>query len=427
MNNKRYFFNFLFLLICFNSFCNQNKMILKLEDCVELAKNNNISISIQQNTLNDLKRKNNSSWNSVSPSLNVDGSFSDDFEKNSQNFSVSGTLGIKLSTNLYTSIQSAKLNYENGILGYEQFVKQIELEVWKEFYNLIYMEEYYKFQQKNVETAKKTYEENLKKFQNGKISELDVMTSQVNYENKKPTLESSYIELLNSYQVFKQLLGIPQETELKLQGSFDKFLNLEKIVLPENDFVPPDIKSAEKNVEIAKNNLLSQKFFAYGPSISGTYKYGKNSNLSNSEMNTTNSFSVGVSIPLDGYLPWSNSSVSVNTQKENLKSAELTLQDLKTSVKVKSENYLRTVNQIITSLNVLKKNVDLAKKTYEMTETAYNYGKTDFISLQNANDNVLNAQISLYNQAKTLINTILDMEYLLGFDLGTIVQVSTCD
>ena len=60
-----------------------------------------------------------------------------------------------------------------------------------------------------------------------------------------------------------------------------------------------------------------------------------------------------------------------------------------------------------------------------MTETAYNYGKTDFLTLQNASDNVLNAEVSLKNQAKTLMETLLDTEYLLGLEFGTILKLST--
>ena len=75
-------------------------------------------------------------------------------------------------------------------------------------------------------------------------------------------------------------------------------------------------------------------------------------------------------------------------------------------------------------LEVSKQNVELAKKTYEMTEKAYNYGKTDFLTLQNAVDNVTNAEITLSSQAKTLLETLLDTEYLLGLDFGTILKLS---
>ena len=399
--------------------------ILTLEECISLAKENNLSIKVQKNTLNDLKRKNETSWNSVSPSIKGDAAFQDDFTNKTESFAISGSLGLTLSTNLYSTIKGAKLNYENGLLTYNQAVKQIEMSVWKTFYDLIYKTEYFSFQSQNLLTAKKNYEQNLEKFKNGKISELDVMSSRVSYEQKKPVLEEARIDLTNNLELFKNIIGVDFDDEIKLDGSLDFLLELKDIKLPPKENPSPDVQAAKFAVEIAENNLLAQRFSSYSPVITGTYKYGQALNIDNSLWNETSSLSVGVSIPLDSYLPWSSSAVSINSKKESLESAKLNLEDAENSIRVNTENALRKINQIISMLEVSKETVALAKKTYEMTETAYNYGKTDFLTLQNASDNVLNAEVSLKNQAKTLMETLLDTEYLLGLEFGTILKLST--
>ena len=399
--------------------------ILTLEECISLAKENNLSIKVQKNTLNDLKRKNETSWNSVSPSIKGDAAFQDDFINKTESFAISGSLGLTLSTNLYSTIKGAKLNYENGLLTYNQAVKQIEMSVWKTFYDLIYKTEYFSFQSQNLLTAKKNYEQNLEKFKNGKISELDVMSSRVSYEQKKPVLEEARIDLTNNLELFKNIIGVDFDDEIKLDGSLDFLLELKDIKLPPKENPSPDVQAAKFAVEIAENNLLAQRFSSYSPVITGTYKYGQALNIDNSLWNETSSLSVGVSIPLDSYLPWSSSAVSINSKKESLESAKLNLEDAEKSIRVNTENALRKINQIISMLEVSKETVALAKKTYEMTETAYNYGKTDFLTLQNASDNVLNAEVSLKNQAKTLMETLLDTEYLLGLEFGTILKLST--
>lgn len=399
--------------------------ILTLEECISLAKENNLSIKVQKNTLNDLKRKNETSWNSVSPSIKGDAAFQDDFINKTESFAISGSLGLTLSTNLYSTIKGAKLNYENGLLTYNQAVKQIEMSVWKTFYDLIYKTEYFSFQSQNLLTAKKNYEQNLEKFKNGKISELDVMSSRVSYEQKKPVLEEARIDLTNNLELFKNIIGVDFDDEIKLDGSLDFLLELKDIKLPPKENPSPDVQAAKFAVEIAENNLLAQRFSSYSPVITGTYKYAQTLNIDNSLWNETSSLSVGVSIPLDSYLPWSSSAVSINSKKESLESAKLNLEDAEKSIRVNTENALRKINQIISMLEVSKETVALAKKTYEMTETAYNYGKTDFLTLQNASDNVLNAEVSLKNQAKTLMETLLDTEYLLGLEFGTILKLST--
>lgn len=431
MKLKQILFLFiLFSVFSWNIFSAENdelskEKILTLEECISLAKENNLSIKVHKNTLNDLKRKNETSWNSVSPSIKGDAAFQDDFINKTESFAISGSLGLTLSTNLYSTIKGAKLNYENGLLTYNQAVKQIEMSVWKTFYDLIYKTEYFSFQSQNLLTAKKNYEQNLEKFKNGKISELDVMSSRVSYEQKKPVLEEARIDLTNNLELFKNIIGVDFDDEIKLDGSLDFLLELKDIKLPPKENPSPDVQAAKFAVEIAENNLLAQRFSSYSPVITGTYKYGQALNIDNSLWNETSSLSVGVSIPLDSYLPWSSSAVSINSKKESLESAKLNLEDAEKSIRVNTENALRKINQIISMLEVSKETVALAKKTYEMTETAYNYGKTDFLTLQNASDNVLNAEVSLKNQAKTLMETLLDTEYLLGLEFGTILKLST--
>lgn len=421
MNLKESFVLFLLFFMISGLFA-QNK-ILTIEDAVQLAKENNISVKTAENTLDNLGLLNKYSWNSVSPTATLSGNLADDIENDSSSFSFSGSVNLNLKTNLYSEIKGAKLNYEKGLLTYNEAVRKIELSVRKNFYNLIYQKENLVLQKRSLETSKTQYLNNQEKFKNGKISELDAFTSRVNYESKKPVVESAEINFQNDLATFKQLLGIPQQTEIELDGSLDEILNLKEIsfdLLPKVNEPAPDVKSAEYNVEIAKNSLLDSRFSAYAPTVTGSYSYGKSKNSNQDEWTTTNRLSVGISVPLDGVLPWSTRAVNIKTNRNALDTAEKNLEDAKTTVAVQTESYIRKINQAVKQLDSLKSTEELANQTYQMTLTAYNYGKTDFLSLQNANDSVLSAGVNLKSQAYTLISTILDLESVLGLDFGTL-------
>lgn len=421
MNLKESFVLFLLFFMISGLFA-QNK-ILTIEDAVQLAKENNISVKTAENTLDNLGLLNKYSWNSVSPTATLSGNLADDIENDSSSFSFSGSVNLNLKTNLYSEIKGAKLNYEKGLLTYNEAVRKIELSVRKNFYNLIYQKENLVLQKRSLETSKTQYLNNQEKFKNGKISELDAFTSRVNYESKKPVVESAEINFQNDLATFKQLLGIPQQTEIEVDGSLDEILNLKEIsfdLLPKVNEPAPDVKSAEYNVEIAKNSLLDSRFSAYAPTVTGSYSYGKSKNSNQDEWTTTNRLSVGISVPLDGVLPWSTRAVNIKTNRNVLDTAEKNLEDAKTTVAVQTESYIRKINQAVKQLDSLKSTEELANQTYQMTLTAYNYGKTDFLSLQNANDSVLSAGVNLKSQAYTLISTILDLESVLGLDFGTL-------
>ena len=327
MNLKRSFV--LFVSLLFLNLLSAEGKILTIEDAVRLAKENNISVKKAENDLDSLAVQNKYSWNSVSPAAKLNGNFEDDIENDTTAFSLSGAVNLSLKTNLYSEIKGAKLNYEKGLLTYSEAVRQIELSVRKKFYNLIYQKENLVLQNRSLETSRAQYLNNEEKFKNGKISELDAFTSRVNYESKKPVVESAEINFQNDLATFKQLLGISQRTEIELDGSLDEILNLKEIsfgLLPKVDEPAPDVKSAEYNVEIAKNSLLDSRFSAYAPTVTGSYSYGKvygkNQKTDKYGWTTTNKLSVGISVPLDGVLPWSARAVNIKTNKNALDTAE---------------------------------------------------------------------------------------------------------
>ena len=415
------------------------KLILTIEDAVKIASENNTSIRQSKLNLEKLEAADRYSWNSLSPSISASGSYTNPFTEpqsglTTDSISLSGTVALGLSTNLYTTMKGAHLNYENGLISYEQACRSIELSVRKTFYGLLYEKENIDLQKRGLETSRIQYETNLEKFKNGKISELDVMTSRVRYEQKKPAVESVEIAYENDLASFKQLLGIPQDTKIELSGTLDDAMKIKPVSfenLPKSEKAAPDILSAEKSLEIAKNSLLATRFSAYGPTVSATYNLGtsyavknkgdySNPDYQKEWSDLSHSLTVAVKIPLDGYLPWSQGAASVQNNKKSLESAEMALEDAKTSVQIKTDNYIRKINQGLSQVESLKENEKLAETTYNMSQTAYNYGKTDILSLQNYSDSLLSARVSVKQQAYSLISSVLDLEYLLGVPFGSL-------
>lgn len=409
----------LFLIFCCSSFCFAAEKIT-IDDAVNLAFENNIDIKMSDNSLKLLKKQKDFSWNSISPTLNASGNFTQNFEGDVNSLSISGGVNLAISSNLYTSIRNANLNYESGKITAEQKRKLIELNVRTAFYGLLYEKENISLQKRGLETSENQYKQNQEKFKKGQMSELDVLTSRVNYEQKKPSVEAAIVAYQNDLALFKQIIGIDQNQELEIIGSLDDVLNIKSINLSDSEVVPPDVLLAEKSLEIAENSLLASRFSAYIPTISAGFNYGKAKSSGSDEWNTTNNLSVGVSIPLDSILPWSAKNINVAVSKKNVEDAKLNLEKTNTTVYVQIGNLVRKINQAIYQINSLKSNVELAEKTYNMTRTAYNYGKTDLLNLQSASDNVLSASVNLKYQAYSLISTILQLENLLGIPYGTL-------
>jgi outer membrane protein TolC len=420
---KTIFLSALLLLFCEVVFCQQDVRQLTIDDAVILAADNNLTLKRNQLALKQLELKDKYSWNSASPTIGASAQFGNGLQENSTNLSISGNVSFRLTPALYSSIKSAKLNYENGITSYETAVKTVEKNVRQIFYSLIYSKENLSLLNRNLETAKQRYDLSREKFSRGQLSELDLLTTQMNYESLKPSYESAEIAYENSIANFKQLLGINQNEQIDLIGNLDEMMNvsINQDLLEYNIEELPTVKEIKSKIELAKTNLLATKFSAWGPSLSASYSYGKSGNFESSDLRTTgNALSLSLRIPLDGFLPWSNGALSIANQKANLQDLELQLKEKKESTELEIQNSIKKIEQAQAQLNVLENNVELAQKRYNMTLTAYNHGSKDLLTLQNASDALMTARINLSSQKITIFSAILDLENILGVPFGTL-------
>lgn len=391
---------------------------LTLEDAVVLAADNNISLKRQKLTLESLEKKNKYSWNSISPSASVSGSMSIPFETGNISYSVSASVSLSFTPSLFTAIKTARLNYENGQVSYEKAVRSIELSIRKLFYSLLYAKENLNLQSRNMETARTRYESNLAKFNRGQLSELDLLSSEYSYQSLIPNNESSRIAYENNMATFKQYLGLMPEEEIELVGNLEDFIDMKEVTIEAVIDEVPAVKELNANLELAKTQLLATRFSAWGPSISASYSYGKSGNFASTNLNTTNGLSLSLRIPLDGYLPWSNGALSIDNQKMNIKNLELQLESQKQTTALEVENAIKKIRQAQMQLNTIKRNVELAQKTYDMMLNAYNHGSRDLLTLQNSSDSLMSAKINLLSQIYTTISAILDLENTLGIPFG---------
>lgn len=431
MNFKRLFSYSIFFLFL-NLIYAQETKTLSVEDAVSLAKENNVSVQSAQITLDAAKRANAHSWNSISPTASVGATASvpvDALSDNDSNYTASyginATVSLNLSANLYTTMNSARIAYESGKLTFDQAVKSVELSVRQAFYGLLYEKENITLQERNLEIAKTQYNNNLAKYNQGRLSEIDVLSAEVNYKSKIPTVESARTTYQNDLDSFKQTLGLMIDDKIELKGSLDELINLNSIELDVTKLQSPAVQQLEYKVQSAKNAVLDKRFSAFAPSISATFKWADSSwyvgyDGTAPDPSKSASLSLSASIPLDGVLPWSSRNDAIDSAKDTVKELELQLDNEKKNFKRTVDSSLRSIKQSQEAIKYKQANVKLAQRTYDMTSEAYNRGTKDLLTLQNANTSLLNAEVSLKSEVLTLIKTILNLENTAGIPFGTL-------
>lgn len=413
----------LFFSIAAFAFADENIIELSLEDAVKSALENNVSIKQSEISLDAKKRESDYSWNSISPSISGTGRYSKNIPGTSDDkasLSAGISLSATLSPSVYTSAKNAGLSYSQQQLSYQNDLRSVELNVRKNYYSLLYKIEEISLKEKSLETSKNQYESNLAKYKRGTLSRLDVLSAQVSYQNDQLELKSLNAEMENSIASFKRLVGLPQETKISLSGSFENILNLKNISIEGMELNSFSVESLQKQIDSAKNSLLASRFTAYGPSLSASYSYNYSSIDGGSNWDDNGTLSLQASIPLDGFLPWSNSSLNVQSKKDSVKSLELELEDAKTSLEVNISTLMNKINQCLENIALRKSSIELAQTTYEMTLESYSHGTKDLLSLQTASDNLLSAKVNLISEAYNLICAVLDLENAARIPFGTL-------
>ena len=410
---------------------------LTIDDAVNLALENNIKIKQSSMDLELLETKNKYSWNSVSPSISATGGFNGstplDGGDTSFSYSLGASLRLSLTPTLRTAMKKALLDYQSGKATLEATKREIELNVRKTFYSLIYFNDNIEIQQRSLETAKQTYESNKAKYSQGRLPELQLLNSQYNYEKKIPDIENLKRTYQSNIESFKILLGLGLDDEITLQGKLDDAFNVQfndtsletaLASIEEN----ATIKNLKQQITSTQNTIQSAKLSSYAPSISfslsestsGSSKANPQTGKEAWEPSSSLSYGVSVNVPLDGFFPWSSGKLNVQTAEETLEKLKMTLEQTRTQTTLTVKNSYNSILQNITQLELLEKNEELTQKAYEMSKNAYNMGSTDLLSLQQAEDNLYSARYNVQNQKYTILTSILTLEDTLGLPYGTL-------
>ncbi len=416
------------------SFAQTTTLHLSVDDAVKHALDGNITVKKGALALRSSERDKKYSWNSLSPSINANAGISKEFPargllKSDADFSsdptvtIGASATIRFSPSLITTVKGAALNYEKQLIDYDTAKRTIELNVRKAFYAILYEQENIELQKKNVESAKSQYSSNLTRYNRGLLPRLDVLNSQLAYQNAKLSLDNAELTLVNDKASFKLLLGVDLDSDIVLSGNLEDVLSLGDISIDSLEQHSSTIASIQKQIEIARNGLLATRLGAYAPSLTGGYSYNLSRTLSDSSDWLQNgTLSLGVSIPLDGYLPWSSGAQSIANQKDNLETLELELENERRSLKITTQQNVNKIKLLQSTVEVRRQSIDYSQQAWRMTRDAYNNGTKDLLALQTASDNLLSAQVNLKSSAYNLATAILDLEDTIGVPFGTLLQ-----
>lgn len=439
----------------------QEKMVLTVEEAVKYALENNKTLKSSAIDLEMKKRANDDSWNIFLPkaSLSLTANRTTDIDSTLQSingsaqmmglmkkyhsevpvpaikadeeklhWSTVGNLGLSWSFNaaMIANIKIAKTQYEAGKISYEKSCSEMEVNIRKLFYGLLLQQESLKINKDSLANAKARYDQAAINYRNGLVPELQLLNTQVTYENQKPAVLKAETSLEQSLDTFAFLLGLPYGTEIELKGNIEtKFIKVDADELVKKYCeTSNEIRSMKKNIELAKFGLKAKSLSVYTPSIAINYSYqpvfaamGETYSLSDASDKGSLSLTLAYS-DLFSFLPWSSASQEIKNIKQQIVQAELGYEMMVQNAEVEIHKLVDNLEIAKVNLQAMQSTAELAQKAYNSTLRGFNNGTQEWLSVRESDASLKQARLGLMNERFNYISAVLDLEQKLNMKIS---------
>ncbi|MBN1411995.1 MAG: TolC family protein [Spirochaetales bacterium] len=465
MKNRHIPIYFILFALPFTLYCQSEEMVLTADRAVELALQNSLTVGTEELNLVIKERLRNTWWNVLYPRVTAGASLSRLHEQTSSidylipssevfpgtydyvtpisvdiphTFMLGTSLNasLMLSAQMIYGIRQVYIDYDSGVLSLETARKKLERDVRKSFYNLLLLNENVKLLIKNMGTAKTRYDISTANYKAGLVDEYTMLAAQVGFENMKPALE----ELKNGYTsallAFKMSIGIPFDQPVTLSGTIDP----EMIELDTQKLVASflhnrlDIQTLQNTITLLENvkelsvsslypmltlMLSYDPYFAKDP-----FAYNWFEDMSNDWHQRSGMFSVGISISLDAFLPFSRTQTDIANAQTNIDKTRLALRQATQGAEMEIRTLILKLKKSRDSLKILQLNLSLAEKANSMGQQAYKAGLKDYSQIESTELELQKAQFEILKEKFNYATGLLDLAYALNANMEKIKEVS---
>ena len=344
--------------------------------------------------------------------------------------SYSLTFGLSLSINpsFYSSMKRIELAYRSQLLSYENASKQLEIQVIKSFLSLINGKENISHLEDSLAlTVQKLNTDRIAR-QNGLVSELVWLNSQLSVETARYNLSSAQGTYQNALNEFLALLGMETASDIVLDGTMKiapVLLDPEQLIL---EHLPkrPDIISQRQTIERLELTKNVTALSSRSPSLNLSTQWRGNPDSSVGGLGapfTDNvSGSVTVTIPIDSWVPGSKQSQNIRAANTELEKARLDLQNTETQAKTQIRSLISNLHSMWESLEIARMRVEVAQRTVEVTDQGFRNGTIEFRDLEDRRQDLSDARQRFLQSELTYQSLLLDLAAALNVEWKTLIR-----
>lgn len=333
--------------------------------------------------------------------------------------------GAGTATNL-AGIERAKIGVARAGLDYRATLMDVVQDTEVAYYQLAFARKQLDVRKLSLAAAERLWEENKTKYQTGVLTELDVLTAEVNVATQRRNVILAQQQVRDREDGLKALVGQfeldqlvgevtsiePDVVALDVVATFDRARAAQ-----------PEYLSFQSSIEQSKLDLLTAKS-ATRPSLDANGAFGFNTDetsagraISQLPGSEARSWQVGLTLTY----PWGQrgDKARLHVAENNLQQQSLRLRQLEQSLMVQARSAVRSVETNREAVTVAAFAAKLAERQYEAERDRYSAGQSTARRVLDAQTDLDNARVNELSSKTTLLQSLAVIRRLEGRTLET--------
>ena len=336
--------------------------------------------------------------------------------RNSVNGGFSLTLPLFMPT-IYKNLKLSEKQILNAVESARQNKITLANQIKKSYYGILLAESSLDVLKRNIEYAQVIVNDTRNQFQQGIVSEYDLITAEVQLSNLQPTLIQTENSIKIARLTLNMLLSLPLDTRLALQEElydFKNFINSEfrgKIDLADNS----DLKLLDIQGELLQTQLELQRASRM-PSLVGMANYtvmSQSEDLKINHYQWLGSSSVGLQLNIPIFAGFTNKHKEKQT-KINLDQLKLQRDYQEQAINLEAQTALNNIEQACKQMVANEATKQQAEKGYRISKTRFDVGAGTMVELNSAQMALLQADLNYSQSIYDYMSAQADYDKLVG-------------
>ena len=395
----------------------QDTLRISLKEAIRIALSENPTVKVADQEIQLKKEANREVIWGLLPEVSLVGSFNHTIEK--QSFAMMGQVmrvgtmnnasgGVTASLPVFVPAlyQSMKLTKTDVQLALEKArSSRLDMvnQVTKAFYQLLLAQDSYEVLKKSYKQSEDNYNIVVAKFEQGKVSEYDKISADVQMRSLKPTVVSAGNGVNLAMLQLKVLMGMESSIPVAVVGNLKDYemamFTRQAQPQPENIVGGnTTLRQLDLNYDMLQRNL-KMKYTNFMPTLALSFQYmytsmSENWRIFHYKWNPYATVGLSLSIPL---FKGGNFS-QVKQAKLQLKQMDLTRINTERQLKMQAQSYLNNMSASTEQVVSNKEAVLQAEKGRTIAEKRYEVGRGTILELNSSEVALTQAQLT-YNQS----------------------------